>query len=91
MRKFIVSFIVFYLSLLDHRTSFPVLGNVFVHTLIHFFFIIQDIFFCLSNCTKGIFHFNMIKITSLTCHHNDMSRRVRSDETPIIAQRRVIL
>jgi hypothetical protein len=37
MRKFFVSFIVFYLSLLGHRTSFPVLSNVFVHTLIHFF------------------------------------------------------
>jgi hypothetical protein len=88
MRKFFVSFIVFYLSLLGHRTSFPVLSNVFVHTLIHFFFIIQDVFFCLSNCTRGIFHFNLIKITSLTCHLTDRSRRVRSEETPIIAQRR---
>ena len=44
MRKFFVSFIVFYLSLLGHRTSFPVLSNVFVHTLIHFFLLYKMYF-----------------------------------------------
>ena len=92
MRKFLVSFIAFYLSLLGLWNSFPVLSNVFVYTLIQYFFIIQNVFFCylLSNCTE-IFHINLIKITSLTCHLTDMSRRVRSDETPIITQGRVIL